>query len=136
MRRLVLDAEGLVQLRTSARLRAVVERFLAGGGEVWCSAVTVAEVARGPARAAEVAQALRRTVVGQRVNVATTDLRLAMVVGTLLHDAGLGNAHLGDAHVVAVCAAADAALVVTSDPDDITHLASFLPGVRVTCVRP
>ncbi len=38
-----------------------------------------------------------------------------------------GSEKIADAHVVAVCAAADAALVITGDPDDINDLA---PAVR------
>jgi hypothetical protein len=43
---------------------------------------------------------------------------------------------IADAHVIAVCPAVDAAVVVTSDPDDITLLAAAVPGTRVIARRP
>jgi hypothetical protein len=35
-----------------------------------------------------------------------------------------------------VCADAEVAIVVTSDPDDITELSAGIPGTRVTVRRP
>jgi hypothetical protein len=43
---------------------------------------------------------------------------------------------LGDAHAVAVCAGADNAIVVTSDPDDISMLAKAVRGVRIVTRTP
>lgn len=134
--RVVLDAAGLDEIANHPRLRALLRRAAEGNGQVWCSAVTIAEVARGSARAARLHQTLAQRHGGQRIRVAETDVRLALLVGALLNDAGRGSADIADAHVVAVCAPAAVALVVTSDPDDISAIASHLPGVRVRCVRP
>lgn len=136
IRRVVLDAAGLDEVATSPRLRALLRRTIDGGGQVWCAAVTIAEVARGTSRTTAVHHALRRDLGGERIRLQPTDTRLALLVGALLHGAGQGSEALADAHVVAVCAPSDVALVVTSDPSDIRALADHLPGVRVHCVRP
>lgn len=134
--RLVLDAAGLDEVQDRPELRALLRRTVERGGQVWCAAVTIAEVARGSARSAKVHQALRRDHGGQRIRVAPTDERLALLVGAILHDAGRDSTDLADAHVVAVCAPAEVALVITSDPDDIAALGAHLPGVRIRCRRP
>jgi len=54
--------------------------------------------------------------------VVQTDVRLAKLVGMILHARGSAIDRLADAHVVAVCAAHDGAVVVTADPDDIAAL--------------
>jgi hypothetical protein len=51
--------------------------------------------------------------------VVPTDQELAKLVGA--------SEDIGDAHVVAVCAAVDAAVVITSDRHDITQLATAIP---------
>jgi len=43
---------------------------------------------------------------------------------------------MADAHVVAACLAADVAVVVTTDPDDINRLAAVVPGVRILTRAP
>lgn len=134
--RVVLDAAGLDEVAAQPKLRALLRRSVERGGEVWCAAVTIAEVARGTQRTARVRHALAQRQGGRRVRVEPTDERLAFLVGALLHGAGRGSDALADAHVVARCAPAAVALVVTSDPDDIAALAAGLPGVRVRCVRP
>jgi hypothetical protein len=68
--------------------------------------------------------------------VVATDERLAKLVGAILHHAGRGSDRIADAHVVAVCAPADAALVLTDDPGDIAELATALPGYRIVTRRP
>jgi hypothetical protein len=73
---------------------------------------------------------------GQRIRIVPTDERLAKLVGAVLHAAERGSEALADAHVVAVCAASDAAVVVSSDPDDIAALAPGVPGVRIIVRRP
>ena len=65
-----------------------------------------------------------------------TDERLALLVGALLYDSERVSDDLADAHVVAVCAPAAVALVVTPDPDDIAAVGGHLPGVRIRCVQP
>jgi hypothetical protein len=73
---------------------------------------------------------------GQRIRIVATEERLAKLVGGILHQARASSERLAEAHVVALCAAADAAVVVTEDPDDIAHLASALPGCRIVTRRP
>jgi hypothetical protein len=105
------------------------------GTKVLCAAITLAEVCRGNARTHQVAAALRRDRGGWRIEVVPTNERLAKRVGGLLHAAKLDSCHLADAHVVALCAEADRAVVITSDPDDINRLAVNLPAVRVLTRR-
>jgi predicted nucleic acid-binding protein len=133
--RVVLDAAGFDEMRTP-EFRAFLRGAVARGVQVWCAAVTVAEVARGAARSAQVHAALTQRHGGRTILVQPTDERLAFLVGALLNDSGRGSAALADAHVVSVCAPAAVALVITSDPDDIAAIGAYLPGTRITCVRP
>jgi predicted nucleic acid-binding protein len=104
--------------------------------EVRCAALTLAEVCRSVARTRQVEVVLRRDRQGRQINVVPTDEALAKRVGQLLADAQRDSCHLADAHVVALCADADRALVITSDPDDINHLAASLRGVRIVTRQP
>ena len=137
-RRVVLDAGGMDHLDAArgVRLRAVLEEAVGRGAEVWCSAVTVAELSRGRGPSARVAGALARRLGGERVRVQPTDVPFARLVGAVLHQARTGSEDIADAHVVALCIGAEQSLVVTTDPDDILRLADALPGVRVLVRRP
>ena len=73
---------------------------------------------------------------GQRIRVVPTDERLAKLVGAILHQAGRGSDRIADAHVVAVGAPAETALVLTEDPGDLAGLAAALPGCRIVTRRP
>jgi predicted nucleic acid-binding protein len=134
----VLDAAAfdLVDTDRGTQLRALLRRTIDLGGDVCCAAVTLAEVCRGRERTRRVEAAISRDRGGRRLTVVPTDERLAKLVGTILHLAGSGSERLADAHVVAVCARADAAIVVTGDPADITLLAAALPGTRVVVRDP
>jgi predicted nucleic acid-binding protein len=134
----VLDAAAFDVLDRSegAALRHLLRVVLGRGGEVRCAAVTVAEVCRGLARTRRTEAAIARDRGGQRVLVVPTDIRLAKLVGAVLHSAGHGSESIADAHVIAVCAGFDASIVITSDPDDITELASALPGTRIVTRAP
>ena len=134
--RLVLDADGLSALTTTSALRALIERHVLRGGDVWVAAVTIAEVARGQRRTALVHQALRQRHGGSPLRVRHTDEQMALLVGAILHGAGRGSDAIADAHVVATCAPAPVAMVITSDPDDIATLGLQLPGVRVVTRSP
>lgn len=101
-----------------------------------CAAVTLAEVCRGTARTRRAEVAVSRDRGGQRVIVVATDERLAKLVGAILHTTASDSKRLGDAHVVAVCAGAERAVVLTSDPSDITELATAVPGTRVLVRAP
>ena len=134
----VLDAAAFDFLASTrgAELRALLRRTTERGGRSCCAAVTLAEVCRGPARTRRVEAALARRYGGQRIRVVGTDERLAKLVGGILHHAKAGSERIADAHVVAVCAAADAAIVLTTDPDDIADLGPALPGCRIVVRRP
>ncbi len=134
----VLDAAAFDVIDTAdgRRLRGYLKVALQRGGEVRCAAVTLAEVCRGLERTRRVESALRRQRSGQRIRVVSTDERLAKLVGAILHTTASGSERLADAHAVAVCADANLAVVVTSDPDDIEELASAIPGTRVVTRRP
>ncbi len=134
----VLDAAAFDVLGTprGSGLRALLRRTAERGGRVSCAAVTLAEVCRGVSRTRQMEAALARSHGGQRIQVVATDERLAKLVGAILHHAGAGSDRIADAHVVAVCAPADAALVLTEDPGDIAELAAALPGCRIVTRRP
>jgi predicted nucleic acid-binding protein len=134
----VLDAAAFDVLDTprGSDLRALLRRAAERGGRVSCAAVTLAEVCRGLARTRQTEAALARSHGGQRIRVVATDERLAKLVGAILHQAGRASDLIADAHVVAVCAPADAALILTEDPDDIAQLAVALPGCRIVTRRP
>ena len=65
-----------------------------------------------------------------------TDERLAKLVGAILNDTRSGSEHIADAHVVAVCAGAEQAIVITADPADVTAHAVAVPGVRIVTRKP
>lgn len=134
----VLDAGAFDHLDrpTGPGLRALLRLTSERGGEVSCAAVTLAELCRGPANTRRVEVALARSRGGQRIRVVPTDERLAKLVGTILHATGSDSSRLADAHVVAVCTRSDAAVVITSDPDDIRALAGAVPGTRIVVRSP
>jgi predicted nucleic acid-binding protein len=136
--RVVLDAGAFDALntRTGTRLRTLLERTVLRGGEVWCSAVTIAEVARGTARTRELETALSRRYGGEQIRVLVTDETLAKQVGEILFATNRGSESIADAHVIAVCVPADIAVVVTTDPDDIMELSAAVPGVKIMPRRP
>jgi len=134
----VLDAGAFDHLDAALGrgLRALLRRAVERGGDVSCAAVTLAEVCRGPQRTRQLEAALARDRGGQRVRVVPTDERLAKLVGMILYTTKHGSDKIADAHVVAVCAGSDAAVVVTTDPGDIIELASATPGTRVVVRSP
>jgi predicted nucleic acid-binding protein len=134
----VLDAAAFDVLGSAgdSSLRALLRRTAERGGRVSCAAVTLAEVCRGMARTRQMESALARSHGGQRIRVIATDERMAKLVGAILYQAGHGSDRIADAHVIAVCAPADAALVLTEDPGDIAELAHALPGCRIVTRRP
>ncbi len=136
--RAVLDAGAFDVIDTAdgRQLRQLLRRTLQRGGDVRCAAVTLAEVCRGTARTRRAEVATSRDRGGQRVIVVPTDERLAKLVGAILHSTNSASDRMADAHVVAVCTGADAAVVITSDPGDIVQLASAVPGTRVIARRP
>jgi len=135
---IVLDAGAFDHLDVASGrgLRALLRSAVGRGGHVSCAAVTLAEVCRGPQRTRRLEAALARDRGGQRIRVVPTDERLAKLVGMILYTTEHGSAKIADAHVVAVCADSDAAVIVTTDPGDIIELASATPGTRVVVRNP
>lgn len=133
---IVLDAAAFDVLDSSTGMRALLRRAIDDGDEVRCAAVTLAEVCRGTARTRRAEAALTRRRGGQRIRIVPTDERFAKLVGAILHDTGSGSERIADAHVVAACATADAAIVLTGDPSDIAALATALPGTRIVTRDP
>ena len=138
MNRVVLDAGAfdVINLRAGAKLRDFLMRTLTRGGDVWCAAVTIAEVARGTARTREVETALSRSYGGEQIRVLVTDETVAKRVGEILYATNKGSESIADAHVIAACCPADIAVVVTTDPDDIIELSAAVPGVNIMPRRP
>ena len=134
----VLDAGAfdLLDRPDGANLRHFLRLAIAGGSETRCSAVTLAEVARGTERTRRVEVAIARDRGGQRVRVVPTDVRLAKLVGAILHDTQSGSESLADAHVIAACTDFDAAVVITSDPGDIAELSAAAPSTRIVVRAP
>jgi hypothetical protein len=91
--------------------------------------VTLAEACRGLARTRRAEAAIARDRGGQRILVVPTDIRLAKLVGAVLHGAGHGSESMADAHVIAVCAGVDAAVV------NYIRLTTS-PNWRVPCQAP
>lgn len=133
----VLDAAAfdVLDRAEGAAFRHLLRVVLGRGGQVRCAAVTLAEVCRGAARTRRVEAAIARDRGGQRIIVSATDVRLAKLVGAILHSTGQGSESIADAHVVAVCAEFDAAIVITSDPGDMIELARAVPGTRIVARR-
>jgi predicted nucleic acid-binding protein len=132
--RVVLDAAAFDHLGgpSAHGLLAILERAIVEhDGEVRCAAVTLSEVCRGSARTRRVEAILAARRGGRPITVIPTDERLAKLVGAVLDHAHEGSAMIADAHVVAVCAGAERALVITSDPDDIVRLAAAVPSTRL-----
>lgn len=134
----VLDAAAfdVIDRAEGAALRQLLRTVLERGGDVRCAAVTLAEVCRGAARTRRVEVAVARDRGGQRILVVPTDARLAKLVGAVLHAAHRGSEAIADAHVVAACAAVEAAVVITTDPGDINALALGIPGTHVIARSP
>jgi predicted nucleic acid-binding protein len=134
----VLDAVAfdVIDSADGAQLRYLLRNIVGRGGEVRCSAVTLAEVCQGRARTRRAEVAVSRDRGGKRVLVVPTDERLAKLVGAILHATSRSSDAMADAHVVAACAGAEAAIVITSDPHDIAALATAIPGTRVTTRHP
>ena len=138
MNRVVLDAGAFDTLNTKggAQLRDLLARAITRGGELWCAAVTLAEVARGRARTRELDTALSRRYGGQQIRLVVTDEEVAKQVGGILYAAKKGSDSIADAHVIAACIPAEVAIVVTTDPDDIAELSATVPGVKIMPRRP
>jgi hypothetical protein len=108
-----LDSGALVAFeRGSARMRALVERALAGGVRLAVPAAVVAQTWRDGGRQARIAKLLRAPI----TELVPLDDLAARAVGVLCGEAGVTD--LADVSVV-VCARERGHRVVSSDPDDL-----------------
>lgn len=122
---LVLDAGALIALeRRDRRMLALADELHRDRHAAFVPAGVVAQVWRGSARQHPVLRLIRADAV--RVDPLTDEV--ALVLGVLLGRAGTSD--VVDAHVVHL-ARRLRATVVTSDPDDLTHLDPALPVVTM-----
>ncbi|MCU1234968.1 MAG: twitching motility protein PilT [Candidatus Solibacter sp.] len=118
---ITFDAGGLIALdRNDRRVLALIARTMELGMRITIPATALAQAVRNPARQARLSRLIRQ---------AGTDLVAlngpdATAVGLLL--ARTATSDVVDAHVV-VCAQRAGQAVVTSDPDDLRHIAPGLP---------
>jgi len=140
---LVLDSAGLdavAATRPPETLRALLAEAHRRGREVIAPTLVCSEVARGPkrTRALEAAVSRHDRSRGEQpsIRLIDTDFSLARQVGAILHASRSGSDRIVDAHVVAVCVPSGGGLVVTTDPDDITALATAVPAARIRVIRP
>lgn len=138
MKHLILDSEAISILsrkQGSAQGRKVVAALVAArnrGADVVVPAAVLAEQYRGGKHDHLVDATLSRY---PAIEVADTTRGLARSIGNLLARADRGSADHVDASVVATAARVGGGLILTSDPDDITHLAHGVVGVDVFELR-
>jgi hypothetical protein len=114
---LTLDAGGLIALdRGDRKVVVLLARANENGNRITVPATALAQVLRSPARQARVVRMCRQP----GTDLMSLDAPDATAVGLVL--ARSRTADIVDAHVV-VCARRAQQPVVTSDPEDITHLA-------------
>jgi PIN domain nuclease of toxin-antitoxin system len=134
---LVLDAEALNALATGTRgegrVRAALSAAVNQSVTVVVPAVVLAELYRGGSHDQRVDSCLARQ---GGIEVADTDRSVARQVGHLLVAAGLGSAHLADAHTVAAAISHGGGVVLTGDVADIEQLAAPHGAVTVAAVQP
>ncbi len=134
---IVLDTEALSVLASpkergasARRAQAILAAAAIRNAPVRTSAGVLVEACRGRARDAAV-----NRVLNQGVEVLPVDRGTARVAARLLADADLDSCSAVDAIVVATAIRLGGALVVTSDPDDLTSLASNHPDVEIQGLR-
>lgn len=129
-RLLVLDSGGLTQLAANtADARAALDLSVRVGAAVVAPAVVIAESTQGGPSDAIVNRVLKG------VTMIPIDELLAREAALLRTRSGLvGAEHTTDAIVVAVTTLAGGGAILTTDPKDITALASSRAEVRVRAI--
>ena len=129
----LLDTEALSVLASprergaSARpAQAILQAAALRNAPVRTSAAVLVEACRGQARDAAVAR-----ILNQGVDVLPVDRGTARVASRLLNEAILDSCSAIDAIVVATAIRLGGALIVTSDPDDLSTLAMDHPDVEI-----
>lgn len=130
---LVLDAEAMSALAEGAgaraqRVRQALRAAVRHNREVICPAVILAELYRGAGRNHLVDACLSRET---GIEIRTTDRTMARLVGSVLTAAGLGSAHLADAHVIAAVIEQGGGVALTGDLQDLERLAAAYRNVTV-----
>lgn len=128
----VLDSQGLwaVARNDSDDARAVLAASSEAGVPVLVPTAVLAETLLGDERDARVNQVLKRLqVIPLSDSIARSAARLKRLAGMT------GVAATIDAIVVATSAAAGGGVILTSDPDDISVLASRVSDMRVKPIR-
>ena len=134
---IVLDTEALSVLASpkergasARRAQAILQAAAIRNAPVRTTAGVLVEVYRGKARDAAVDR-----VLNQGIEVLPVDHGTARVAARLLTEAGLDSCSAVDAIVVATAVRLGGALILTSDPDDLSRLASNHPGVEIRGLR-
>jgi predicted nucleic acid-binding protein len=128
----VLDSQGLwaVARNDSDDARAVLAASSEAGVPVLVPTAVLAETLLGDERDARVNQVLKRLqVIPLSDSIARSATRLKRLAGMT------GVAATIDAIVVATSAATGGGVILTSDPDDISVLASHVSDMRVKPIR-
>lgn len=125
MRGLTLDAGALIALdRGDRTLLALLARARENGDRITVPATVLAQALRSPARQVRIVRLCRQPA----TDLVALDGPDASAVGLLL--AHSHTADIVDAHVI-VCARRAHQAVLTSDPDDMTHMAPDVIAIRV-----
>jgi predicted nucleic acid-binding protein len=134
---LILDAEALNALARARergvlaqRARAILRVAFDEGALVRVPAPVLAEVCRGGAVDAPVAQVLN----ARGIVVVDLTERIARRAGALLARAGFGSAHAVDAFVVATALEFGHAVIATGDPNDLKRLARGVANLRIFAI--
>ena len=131
---LILDSEALSALARPTASRARHERVRAAlqtarrrGEPVRVPSAALVELYRGGGHDEAIDLELARGY----AKVVTTGVRIARIAGHLLAAVGAGSEMAIDALVVATAVRLGGGLILTHDPDDLGHLATAHPNVRV-----
>ena len=134
----VLDAQAVSLLadndgRNASRdIASAIKAAHNMGRPVVTPAVVLAENYRHPNRIAAANSAISRL---SPIEIRHTDTELAIYVGGVLGAAGAGSADMVDAHCIAVAVEAGGrAVVLTSDPKDMTRLSAGHPAITIQAI--
>jgi predicted nucleic acid-binding protein len=129
----LLDTEALNVLASpkergasARRAQAILQAAALRNAPVRTSAAVLVEACRGQARDAAVAR-----ILNQGVDVLPVDRGTARVAARILNEANFDSGSAIDAIVVATAIRLGGALIVTSDPDDLSRLAMDHPDVEI-----
>jgi predicted nucleic acid-binding protein len=129
----LLDNEALSVLASprergawARRAQAILQAAVLRNAPVRTSAAVLVEACRGQSRDTAVSR-----ILNQGVDVLPVDRGTARVAARLLNEANLDSGSAIDAIVVATAIRLGGALIVTSDPDDLSRLAMDHPDIEI-----